>query len=169
MFCSSLQYEQSTVLRQYYVLCNQGCWVGGKISDSNSHSDSLTWSEWGLTVNSFVATNNQWKSWYTPRIICFNKSFKRHCRPTISTWIPKLGVWCKKCSNWTSGVGVRQKNPTPTPSVVRNPTPPKTSDSLRLRPAPDLGGRDQGPHQTPPHHSHVFSYMCDICMPLSHF
>jgi len=36
-----------------------------------------------------------------------------------------MGVWCKKWSDWTSGVGVRQKNPTPTPnpSVVRNPTP----------------------------------------------
>jgi len=39
-------------------------------------------------------------------------------------------VWCKKWPNWTSGVG--QKNPTPTPSTVRNstPTPPK---NLRLR------------------------------------
>jgi len=27
----------------------------------------------------------------------------------------------------------RTKNPTPTLSAVRNPTPPKTSDSLRLR------------------------------------
>jgi len=35
--------------------------------------------------------------------ICFNKSFKRNC--TISTGIPNLGVWCKKRSNWTSGVG----------------------------------------------------------------
>ena len=39
-------------------------------------------------------------------------------------------VWFKKWSNWTFEVG--QKNPTPTPSVVRNPTatPPK---NLRLR------------------------------------
>jgi len=29
----------------------------------------------------------------------------------------------QKWSNWTSGVGVRQKNPTPTPGVARNPTP----------------------------------------------
>jgi len=32
------------------------------------------------------------------------------------------------------------KNPTPTPSVIRNPTPLKTSESLRLRrrlPNPD--------------------------------
>jgi len=57
---------------------------------------------------------------------CFNKSFKRNC--TISTGSPNLRVWCKKWSNWTSGVGVGQKNPTP--CVVRNPTPPK---NLRLR------------------------------------
>jgi len=36
-------------------------------------------------------------------------------------------------------------------------------------PAPDLGG-DQGPQQRgPPHHVHVFSHMCDMCVPLSHF
>jgi len=65
------------------------------------------------------------KSWYTARILCFNKRFKRNC--TISTGIPNL--WCKKLSNWTSGVG--QNNQPPTPRVVRNPTltPPKTFDS----------------------------------------
>jgi len=57
---------------------------------------------------------------YTARNLCFNKSFKRNC--TISTGIPNLGVWCEKWSNWASGVG--QKNSTPTPSVVMNPTPP---------------------------------------------
>jgi len=59
-----------------------------------------------------------------------NENFKRS--RTISTGIPNLGVWCKKWSNWTSGVGVGQTNPTPTPSVVRNltPTPAK---NLRLR------------------------------------
>jgi len=36
---------------------------------------------------------------------------------------PNLGVWCKKWFNWTSGVGVGYKNPTQTPSVLRNPTP----------------------------------------------
>ena len=41
-----------------------------------------------------------------------------------------LEVWYKKWSSWASGIGVGQKNPTPTPSVVRNPTPPK---NLRLR------------------------------------
>jgi len=29
-----------------------------------------------LAVN-FLATSNQCKSWYTARILCFNKSFKR--------------------------------------------------------------------------------------------
>jgi len=33
----------------------------------------------------------------------FGQNFKRNC--TISTGIPNLGVWCKKWSNWTSGVG----------------------------------------------------------------
>jgi len=57
----------------------------------------------------------------------FQQSFKRNC---TSTGIPNLGVWYKKWSNWTSGV--EQKNPTPTPSVVRCPatTGPKT---LQLR------------------------------------
>jgi len=34
---------------------------------------------------------------------------------------------------WTSGVGLEQKNPTPTPGVARNPTPPK---KLRLLTTP---------------------------------
>jgi len=51
----------------------------------------------------------------------------------FQTGIPNLGVWCKKWSNWTSGVGVGQTNPTPTPSVARNPTPPK---NLRLLTTP---------------------------------
>jgi len=28
---------------------------------------------------------------------------------SISTGIPNLEVWCKKWSNWTSGIGVGQK------------------------------------------------------------
>jgi len=38
--------------------------------------------------------------------IFFNKTFKRNY--TISTGILNLGVWCKKWTNCTSGVG--QKN-----------------------------------------------------------
>jgi len=90
---------------------HQGCKVGGKMSDSNS----LTKSEWSLAVNHFVATTTQWKLWYTARIFCFNKSFKRNC--TISTGIHNLGVWHTK--------GVGQKNPTLTPSVVETLTLPK--------------------------------------------
>jgi len=51
------------------------------MSDSNSdlskisNYDSLTESEWSVTAKDFVATNTQWKSWYTARILCFNKSF----------------------------------------------------------------------------------------------
>jgi len=48
------------------------------------------------------------KSLFQQKLYHFNKN-------------PKLGVWCKKWPNWTFGVG--QKNPTTTPSVVRNPTP----------------------------------------------
>jgi len=36
-----------------------------------------------LKLANFVATSSQWKSWYTARILCFNKSFQRNC--TIST------------------------------------------------------------------------------------
>ena len=60
-------------------------------------------SEWNLTVNNFIASNTHLKSWYTARIICFNKSFIRNC--TISTGIPNIGVWCKKWSSWISAVG----------------------------------------------------------------
>ena len=69
---------------------------------------------------------SQWKSWFTARNICFNKSFKRNC--TISKGIPNLGLSCEKLSNWAPGA--RQKNPTPIASVVRNPSP---TPSLRLR------------------------------------
>ena len=65
--------------------------------------------------------------------ICFSESLKRIC--TISTGIPNLGVWCKKWSNWTSAVG--QKNPTPAPSVVRNPTS-HFPQNLRLLATPQL-------------------------------
>jgi len=41
----------------------------------------------------FVAISTQWKSWYTARILCFNKSFIRNC--TDSTGFSNLGVWCK--------------------------------------------------------------------------
>jgi len=34
-------------------------------------------------LNNFVATCNQWKSWYTARILCSNKSFKRNCTISI--------------------------------------------------------------------------------------
>jgi len=47
-----------------------------------------------LAVNNFVATNTQWKSWQTARILYFKKCFKRNC--TISTGIPNFGMWCKK-------------------------------------------------------------------------
>ena len=39
---------------------------------------------------------------------------------------------CKKWSNWTSGLGVGQKNPTPTPSVLRNPTSYDSSSATLL-------------------------------------
>jgi len=32
-----------------------------------------------LKLANFVATSNQWKSWCTARIMCFNESFKRNC------------------------------------------------------------------------------------------
>ena len=72
-----------------------GSGVRGKIFDFSkiSDSDSLILSEWNLAVNNFVATNTQWKSWYTTRIICINKSFIRNC--AISTGIANLGVWYK--------------------------------------------------------------------------
>jgi len=110
----------------------QGCTAGGKMSDSDlskiSDCDSSTWI---LPVNNFVAISTQWKSWYTARILCFNKRFKWNC--TISTRIPNLGVWYYG----TSRVGVGQKNPTPTPSVVRHRTPtPHKNFQLLATPQP---------------------------------
>ena len=52
----------------------------------------------------------------------------------------QLSSVCKKRSRWTTGVGVGQKNPTPAPSVVRNPTPPK---NLRLLTTPQPCWRDK--------------------------
>jgi len=166
------------------VTKNQGCGVGGKISDSKSDfskisdSDSLKLYSHGMRPVRFLSAcvwlpdvtsfsdaagmvcvgvepvsilthqthcsdsfllevsqfyfgcKNKWKSWCRAINLCFNKSFKRNC--TISTGNPNLGAWCKKWSNWTSGVVVGQKNATPALSVVRNPTPPKTSDSATL-------------------------------------
>jgi len=63
----------------------------------------------------------------------FQQKFQKN--GTILTGIPNLGVWCKKLSDCSSGVGGGHENPTPTPSIVRNPTPapPKKNDSLQLR------------------------------------
>jgi len=46
---------------------NQGCRVRGKMPDSDLYkiSDSLKSSKWSLAV----LTANQWKSWYTARIV----------------------------------------------------------------------------------------------------
>jgi len=59
----------------------------------------------------------------------------------MSIRIPNLGVLCQKWSNWTSRVEVRQKNPTLTPSVVRNLTPTQPRNFRLLTtstPAPQL-------------------------------
>ena len=93
-----------------------------KISDS----DSSTKREW----NSAVKINGNRGA---QQEITVSASFKRNC--TISTGIPNLGVWCKKWSNRTSGVAVRQRNPTP--SVVRNPNPtPRKKLRFLTTPAP---------------------------------
>jgi len=52
---------------------------------------NIKWMKFGGRLA--VAANTQWKSWYTARILCFNKSFIRNC--TDSTGIPNLGMWCK--------------------------------------------------------------------------
>jgi len=49
--------------------------------------------------------------------ICFNKVSKE---TTISTGFSNLRVWCKKRSNWTSGIGQKIR------------LHPKTSDSATL-------------------------------------
>jgi len=119
---------------------NQGCGVGSKISDSESNLSEI--SDSGLSEISNTRIRpvnikgmefgcwNQWKSWYTARNLCFNKSFKRNC--TISTGC-NLWVWCKKWSNWTSGVGVGQKIRLSLPVLSGIRLHPKTSESLRLR------------------------------------
>jgi len=46
----------------------------------------------------FCSHSNQWKSWYTARILCFKKNFKRDCAISTGTSyrIPNLGVQCIK-------------------------------------------------------------------------
>ena len=84
----------------------------------------------------FVVTSTQLKSQYTARILCFNKSFIRNC--TVSTGIPNLECDGKSI-NWTPDVGVGQKNPTPTPMVVRILTPPRNLQLLAtLQPWTDI-------------------------------
>jgi len=107
----------------------QACGVGGTISNSNS--DLSKFPTPILPFRNFWLLNI--KEWYLAVKINRNcgaqqeisVSTKVSKETTISTGITKLRVWLKKWSNWTSGV--RQKNPTLTPSVVRNltPTPPK--------------------------------------------
>jgi len=89
-----------------------------------------------LAVSNFVATSNQWKSWHTARILCFNKNFKRNC--TISTGISDWGVWCKKVIrlNFRSResdkkIWLRHWLWLLVWLAIR--LHPKTSDSLRLR------------------------------------
>ena len=57
-------------------------------------------------------------------------SFKKNC--TILTRIPNLGVWCKKWSNWTSGVRAGQKIWLLLPVLLGIWLHPKTSDSLQF-------------------------------------
>jgi len=73
-----------------------------------------------LAAKNFIATNTQWKSWYTARTLCFNKSFIRKC--TDKTRIPNLGVWCK-----SDPIGLPESDKTCNSDlrVVRNPTPPE--------------------------------------------
>jgi len=61
----------------------------------------------------------------TQQEICF----KRNC--SVSTGISNLGVWCKKWSNWTSGVGQKKRLRLPVLLGIR--LQPKTCGSLRLR------------------------------------
>jgi len=111
----------------------QGCGVGGKMSDLFEISDSDSLSEWSLTVNNFVATSTQWKSWYTARILCFKKNFHKLYHFTSNSHrcvMQKMIQLDFRRRRWT-------KNPTPTPTltptIVSNPTPTKTSDPLRPR------------------------------------
>ena len=76
------------------------------ISSVTIHVITNKYQEWMLLLlNSDYA---QWRRLWRRR-----KKFQQEfpiCN--ISTGIPNLGVWSKKRSNWTSGVGVGQKNPT---------------------------------------------------------
>ena len=119
-FCPLIRYSVCVCV----CVCDQSCGVGGKMVKlqlrpfQNFRLLNINGMKFGCW--------NRWKSWCTARNFCFNKSSKINC--TISTGIPNLGVWYKKWSNCTSGVGVGQKNPTP--SVVRNLTPHKNPQLL---------------------------------------
>jgi len=86
-------------------------------------------------VNNFVATSNQWKSWYTAKSICFKESFKRNC--TISTGIPIFrSVMQNDSIGFTESesnkkIQLRQRFRFLVFLGIR--LRPKTSESLRLR------------------------------------
>ena len=118
-----------------FFLSWQGCGVGGKMFVSPAPTPNVqnfpTPTFWHTVLWTMFD-----KSWCTARILCFIKSFKISCTiPTARVRMPNLGVRCNKWFKWTSGVGVRWKNPTS--SVLKNPTTPKTptpcdSDSTTL-------------------------------------
>ena len=52
--------------------------------------------------NNFVAISNQWKSWYTARILCFNKNFKKIVpfqQPRVSSSVASPKIWVG-LKNW---------------------------------------------------------------------
>ena len=89
---------------------HQGCGVGGKVSESDlskiSDFDSLTSWKRNLTVKISGNRGAQQVISVSTKVSKELYHFNR---------ILNLGVWCKKRSNWTSAVGVWQKNPTPSP------------------------------------------------------
>jgi len=101
--------------------CNvyQSCGVGGKMSDSwlrlSRISDTRPFKNFRL-LN--IKGNEVWPL-KSMEIVVHGKKYliqqKFQKKLHHFNRIPNLGRWCKKGSNWASGVGVGQKNPTPTP------------------------------------------------------
>jgi len=120
--------RKSTICQHCCTSVNQGCGVGGKMSDSNYDLSKISDTDCDSCINT---VNEVWLSTIlqqlaingirgTQQEFSVSVSFKRYC--TISTGIPNLGVSCKKLFSWTSGVRVGQK--------IR--LHPKTSDSATL-------------------------------------
>ena len=101
-----------------------------KISSTDSRLRLLNVKRMKFGCQQFCSNLHTMEIVVVVRILCFNKVSKEIVLYHFNR-IPNLGVWYKKWSNWTTGVGqkIRLRHLVLLEIRLR----PKTSDSLRLR------------------------------------